>query len=259
MNSICTAAEIATSNPEACPAYDAHTAADWLAERGYDSAPVLKDDRPVGYVTRDATEDASSDESVTEIMEPLTVDVIIANNTPVDEVLGSLYDRPFYYLADRSNVTGILTRADLNTEPVYQHLYIKLSRLEQTLREVISEHVPDWRDTAPIHPEKLDNIDGRLAEAKEAGVALGPIHYTQFSTLVKIIGDSEIASQAIGFDAGHRAKSRLDAITTLRNDIAHSNQIIQNTDRGLGEAGRTITDLLEQYRLIEGVRSTHKE
>jgi hypothetical protein len=259
MDNICTATEIATSNPEVCSVHDAHTAADWLAERGYDSAPVLKDDRPVGYVTRDAAEDAPSDESVTDIMEPLTVDVIIANNTPVDAVLESLYNRPFYYLADRSSVTGILTRADLNTEPVYQHLYIKVSRLEQTLRKVISEHVPDWRDTAPIHPEKLDNIDHRLSEAKEAGVALGPIHYTQFSTLVEIISDSEIASQAVGFDARHQAKSQLNAITNLRNDVAHSNQIIQNTDRGLGEAGRTITDLLEQYRLIERVRSTYKE
>ena len=71
MDNSCTATEIAASNPEVCSVHDAHTAADWLAERGYDSAPVLKDDRPVGYVTRDAAEDAPSDESVTDIMEPL--------------------------------------------------------------------------------------------------------------------------------------------------------------------------------------------
>ncbi|RLM53771.1 CBS domain-containing protein, partial [Halorubrum sp. Atlit-26R] len=53
------------------------------------------------------------------------------------------------------------------------------------------------------------------------------------------------------FDAGHQASSQLDPITDLRNDVAHSTPIIQNTDRGLSESGRTITHLLDQYQLIE--------
>ena len=247
----CTAGDIATTNPEACPADDVPTAADWLAERDYDSAPVFEDGRPIGYVTRDAAEAASPDTSLAEITEPLTVDVLIASDSPLDTVLEALYDRPFYYLADRNQVTGILTRADLNTEPVYQHLYTKLSQLEHAFRKVIQDHVPDWRDTTPLHPDVLDAIDERLADSKDAGVALDPIHYAQFSTLVTIIGNSDAASQALGFDAGHQASSQLNPITDLRNDVAHSTPIIQNTDRGLTESGRTITHLLDQYQLIE--------
>lgn len=139
----CTAGDIATANPEVCPTGDVTTAADWLTERDYDSAPVFEDGRPIGYVTRDAAEAASPDTSLGEITEPLTVDVIIASDPPLDAVLKALYDRPFYYLADRNQATGILTRADLNTEPVYQHLYTKLSQLEQAFRKTIQEHVPD--------------------------------------------------------------------------------------------------------------------
>ena len=115
----------------------------------------------------------------------------------------------------------------------------------------------DWRDTTPLHPDILDDIDERLADAKDAGVALDPIHYAQFSTLVTIIGNSDVASQALDFDAGHQASSQLDPITNLRNDVAHSIPIIQNTDRGLTESGRTITHLLDQYQLIEELLATH--
>lgn len=255
----CTAGDIATANPEVCPADDITTAANWLTERDYDSAPVSEDGRPSGYVTRDATEAASPDTSLAEITEPLTVDVLIAGDSSLDTVLEALYDRPFYYLADRNQVTGVLTRADLNTEPVYQHLYTKLSQLEQAFRKTIQKHVPDWRDTTPIHPDVLDDIDERLADAKDAGVALDPIHYAQFSTLVTIIGNSDAASQALDFDAGHQASSQLDPIKDLRNDVAHSTPIIQNTDRGLTESGRTITHLLDQHQLIEELLATHTD
>jgi len=259
MTNGCTAGDIATANPEACPADDVSTAADWLTERDYDSAPLFENGRPIGYVTRDAADAASTDTSLTEIIEPLTVDILIARDAPLDAVLEALYDRSFYYLADRNHVTGILTRADLNTEPVYQHLYTNLSRLEQTFRQTILEHVPDWRDTTPLHPDILEDIDERLADAKDAGVALDPIHYAQFSTLVTIIANSDEASQALGFDAGHQASSQLDPITDLRNDVAHSTPIIQNTDRGLTESGRTITHLLDQYRLIIELLVNDKE
>jgi hypothetical protein len=259
MSNGCTAGDIATANPEACPADDVSTAADWLTERDYDSAPVFEEGRPTGYVTRDAAEAASPDTSLTEITELLTVNVLIARDAPLDAVLEALYDRPFYYLADRNQVTGILTRADLNTEPVYQHLYTRLSRLEQIFRNIVSEYVPDWRDSTPLHPDILESIDDRLADAKDAGVALDPIHYAQFSTLVTIIGHSDGASQALGFDAGDQASSQLDPITDLRNDVAHSTPIIQNTDRGLTESGRTITHLLDQYQLIEELLATDHE
>ena len=252
MSSSCTAGRIATRDPEACPdTGDVPTTVEWLDERDYDSAPVYEDGRPIGYVTREAARAASPNASLAEVTEPLTVDVLIAGDAPLGSVLEALYERPFYYLADRSEVTGVLTRADLNTEPVYRHLYTRLSRLERVLRETIREHAPDWWESAPIRPAVLDEIDARLADARAAEVALDPIHYARFSTLVTVIADSEGCSGALGFDAGHQASSRLGAITDLRNDVAHATPILQNTERGLTETGRTVTDVLDLYRLIE--------
>ncbi|WP_416838755.1 CBS domain-containing protein [Haloferax sp. DFSO52] len=222
----------------------------WLETNDFNSAPVYNAGQPVGYITDAILEDADDDLTLADVCVPLRVDVIIASDAQFDVLLDALYERRFYYLADRNQVTGVLTRADLNTEPVYQHLYTLLSRLEHKFRNSITKHAPDWQDTTNLHPDTLDGINDRHDKAKEADVALAPIHYAQFSTLKKVISSHEDCWKQFGFDSSHQASSRLAKIVDLRNDVAHSTPIIQNTKRGIGEAGRTITALQEQYELI---------
>lgn len=248
----CTAGVLATLDPaHRSVADDARETGEWLEERDYDSAPVYDEGDPAGYVTVEAATNANSGDTVGDIREPLGVAVIIAPGAPFDVVLEALYDRPFYYLADRSGVTGVLSRADLNTESVYQHLYTLLSRLERQFRRAISKHAPGWRETPSITPTVLDDIDERREKATAAGVALAPIHYAQFSTLTRIVASNEACREAFGFDTDHQAESRLRSITELRNDVAHTTPVLQNTSQGFTESGRTVTDLIEQYELIE--------
>lgn len=253
----CTAATIATPDPDHREADDdAQETANWLEAHDYDATPVYDDGAPAGYVTLEAAVDAEPGTRVGDVQTPLGVGVIISPDASFDVVLEALYDRPFYYLADRNEVTGVLTRADLNTEPAYQHLYTLLSRLERVFREVIQGHAPDWRETTSITQSVLDDIDERCREAAAANVALAPIHYAQFSTLTRIIAENEGCRDVFGFDAEHQARSRLKGITDLRNDVAHATPVLQNTNQGLTESGRTVTDLIEQYELIEELLAT---
>jgi hypothetical protein len=184
---------IATPDPETRPAATpASEAAAWLENAGFDSAPVVEDGRPVGYVTIEAAQEAQADASLGSIATPLTIKVLVSGETSFETVLDALYDKPFYYLGDRNRITGILTRADLNGEPVYRHLFTQLSRLEHALRACISTHAPDWRETTgSLRQNTLDDIDDRRAQAEAANIELDSIHYAQFSTLKRIVGDSE--------------------------------------------------------------------
>jgi hypothetical protein len=247
-----TARAIATPNPATRSATTTASAAtDWLAEHGFDSAPVVEDERPVGYITIEVAREAAGSTPLGEIASPLTIDVLLSGDTAFETVLDALYERPFYYLGDRERISGILTRADLNGEAVYRHLYTHLSRLEHAFRGCISSQAPEWRETTPsLGTDTLDEIDERRERATEANIELDAIHYAQFSTLKTIIAGNEPCWQACGFDAGHQASSRLQKVVELRNDVAHSTPIIQNTSRGFGESGRTITDLEETYQQV---------
>ncbi len=105
-------------------------------------------------------------------------------------------------------------------------------------------------ETAPIPPSVIDDIRDRETEARKAEVALDPVHYAQFSTLVTVITSREDCWRRYGFEADHEAGSALADVVDLRNDVAHSTPIIENTNRGIGETGRTITDLEATYRTI---------
>ncbi|NHX37588.1 MULTISPECIES: CBS domain-containing protein [Halolamina] len=254
-SSTCTAGAIATPNPYGRETDETvETVAAWLEERDFDTAPVYDDGgNPIGYVTDELLADCAPDQTLGEVSHSLGIDQIISRDTSFENLLSALYEQRFYYLADRNEVTGVVTRADLNTDPVYRHLYSKLSRLEHSFRDCITTHASDWLETAPIDPEVVDDIRDREAEAKKADVALDPVHYAQFSTLVTVITSKQACWQHYGFDADHKAGSELDDIVALRNDVAHSTPIIENTNRGLGETGRTITDLLATYRTIQNL------
>lgn len=247
-----TARSIATPDPSTVPASESVEGARiWLEEQGFDSAPVVDEGRPVGYVTLEALEEHDGDSILETVMSPLTIDVHISGDASFKTVLDALYEKPFYYLGDRKRISGILTRADLNSEPVYRHLFTHLSRLEHALRACITRHAPDWQDTTPtLDPDTLDSIRDRRERAVKANIELDAIHYAQFSTLKKVISENEACWRACGFDADHQTSSRLETVVELRNDVAHSTPIIQNTNRGFLESGRTITDLQEAYELV---------
>jgi predicted transcriptional regulator len=61
----CTARDLATADPQTPRADESvGTAATWLRTNGYDVAPVVDDNTPVGYVALEDLADAPSDDPV---------------------------------------------------------------------------------------------------------------------------------------------------------------------------------------------------
>lgn len=115
----CTAAELATHSVEHLehdtPPRDA---AAWLNENGYDAAPVYANDDPIGFIRTDDVTTDDDGNTPDDHLTALTIDYMISGDTSFTAVLSALIENPVYFLGDPNHVTGILTRADLNTAPV---------------------------------------------------------------------------------------------------------------------------------------------
>lgn len=242
----CTAAALATNNPDGIAAStEIEAAIEWLDENGYDVAPVFENETTIGYLDRaDISADSATGTAQTHAKQ-ITLREIISPAASFETVLDALYEQPVYFLGGQDELTGILTRADLNSTPARTHLFTRILRLEDCFRRLIEREVPDWEDTPGLSPDILDGIDNRYRQAQAANVELSKLHYAQFSTLTTIIGAHDACWQACGYEADHQASARLSKLTDLRNDVAHATPIIQNTARGFGESGRTITELSE--------------
>jgi hypothetical protein len=247
---VCTAGDLATGSVASRPP-DATVAAttDWLESEGFDVAPVIDGETVVGYVELEDLQDAAADNQIGEHTNPVTLEEIISTDATFDEVLSALYEAPFYFLGGRNRLTGILTRADLNTSPAMIHLFDRITLLEERFRDLICDEVPDWKDRVPLDPDIVEDIEERHADARRSNIGLDEIHYAQFSTLATIISSIEACWNSCGFSRDHRASSQLDDLTELRNSVAHSQLIVQHTGEGLGK-GRTIGKVEQTYTTL---------
>ena len=252
----CTAAELATHSVEHLdqdtPPSDA---AAWLDENGYDAAPVYADDDPVGFLHEDDVTTDDGGDSLENQLTPLTIDYMISGDTSFTDVLSALIEQPVYFLGGHNHVTGILTRADLNTAPARIYLFDRITYLEEHLRELILDKKPDWKNT-PVTADELDDIEDRYEDAQAANVALDELHYAQFSTLETIATSVDACWQTCGFSTKGGADSRLHEVTELRNDVAHANLLVENTDSNeFLSSGRTTENLHNTLETIHDVLS----
>jgi len=252
----CTAAELATHSVEHLD-HDTSpsAAAAWLDENGYDAAPVYADDEPIGFIHKDDVSTDDNGDTLDDTLTPLTIDYMISGDTPFTDALSALIESPVYFLGGYNHVTGILTRADLNTAPARIYLFDRITYLEEHLRELILDRKPDWK-TTPVTADELDDIEARHADAQAANVALDELHYAQFSTLETIVTSADPCWQACGFTTSGGASSRLNEVTDLRNDVAHANLLVENTDSNeFLSDGRTTDNLYNTLETIHDVLS----
>ncbi|WP_254526144.1 CBS domain-containing protein [Natrinema caseinilyticum] len=252
----CTAAELATHSVEHLdqdtPPSDA---AAWLDENGYDAAPVYADDDPIGFLHEDDVTTDDGGNNLENQLTPLTIDYMISGDTSFTDVLSALIEQPVYFLGGHNHVTAILTRADLNTAPARIYLFDRITYLEEHLRELILDKKPDWKNT-PVTADELDDIEDRYEDAQAANVALDELHYAQFSTLETIATSVDACWQTCGFSTKGGADSRLHEVTELRNDVAHANLLVENTDSNeFLSSGRTTENLHNTLETIHDVLS----
>jgi hypothetical protein len=249
----CTAAELATHSVERLAHDTSPTdASEWLNENGYDVAPVHASGDPIGFIHID---DIMIDDGDTlkDYLTPLTIDYIISGDTSFKDVLSVLIEDPVYFLGGPNSVTGILTRADLNTAPARIYLFDRITYLEEHLRELILDKKPDWKNT-PVTTDEIDDIEDRYLDAQAANVELEEIHYASFSTLETIVTSVKACWQICGFSTKGGADSRLHEVTGLRNDVAHANLLVENTDSNeFFSSGRTAEKLYNALETIDQV------
>ena len=152
----CTAADLATKNLETLsPDLSVGEAHEWLATNEYDVAPVVTDAGPQGYADIEVLSDAPSEAILESHLSTISLSNIIGSDAAFGDVLTALYETPRYFLGGRNEVTGILTRADLNKSPAYIHLFDRLSTLEERLTELIIKQEIDWKTTASFDDDTI--------------------------------------------------------------------------------------------------------
>lgn len=219
-----------------------------LTRANFDHGVVLDQNGAVlGFVTRAELPDTEEPFSVLPFVRQLMLDYVIADNTPLEEVIGYVARSPFQLVVRGKEVVGLLTPWDLNSHPVYSYFYLLLSQLEQLLVQVIKHQYPNegWTTllSAGGHPsaEHLEDARKRWQKARVANQELPLLHYLYFSDYVEIVGRCSCLFSALVVGLQEKWKEFIQRAVELRNDVAHPTKDL------VGEH-RSARDLLEIAR-----------
>ena len=191
-----------------------------LLQRGFDVIGVRVDD--VSPLQGYALEKELIAGPVRQHLHAIKPPELISESTPLAELLSVLGSRPWVLVLVGSDVTGIVTRADLNKPPLRIYLFGLISLLEMHLLYWIRHvHAEDtWQDDLNAH--RLEEAKRLQEERKRKNEDIQLIDCLQFCDKRSLIICSEAMRNQLGLGSKSRAKRVLEDAEKLRNNLAHS-------------------------------------
>jgi len=164
-----------------------------------------------------------------EVAESIKAADIIAESTPLIEVLNGLRDRTYFFILNGRQISGIITRADLQKPPVRILIFGIISLLEIHLTFLVRTHFPDekWRDV--LKPKRIENAETILQNRKERNEEIDLTDCLQFADKRDLVLASKEMRDHLGLESKKGTQSVLRNIEKIRDKLAHSQDIVSGT------------------------------
>ena len=234
-----TAQYIAESLTSFDTAADALTTQEVLEQHSFDVAGARENGQVIGYINRsDLSGGTVGDHRV-----DFTQDDVLAASTPLVDVLKQIRGSERAFVEVLGHVGGIITRGDLQKMPVRLWLFGLISLLEMQMLRVIREHFSgeQWADL--LTPNRIEAAR-RLFEKRQADkLEIDLADCLQLCDKKNIFAATPALLESAGFDSKSSFRSTLEKIEKLRNNLAHSQDI-------LGEEWVKLVDLAERVEAL---------
>jgi hypothetical protein len=229
-----------------------------MADRGFDVLGVRGDGGIVGYVERSDRPRGRVGAHV-RVFHPSE---LVADSTPLIEVLRRLGGVPRVFVLSSAGVTGIATRGDLQKAPVRAYAFGLVTIFEMTLTERLREvHGEEgWRSWLPA--ARVEKATEVLALQRTRNEELDLLECLHLADKLRLATRSPLFSR-MAFGSGVAARRCFRRVEELRNRLAHGRDLVAgSTWPEVIETVTTVKDLtdrLEDPGPMDGVGSGRRE
>ena len=201
---------------------DALEMARLLADRDFDVAGVQerKDGPVIGFVKKERLVAGL----VRDHVEPLFVEHIISDGTPLPAAFSVLSAKPRVFVLIGAKVKGIATRTDLNKPPVRIYLFGLVSLLEMHLTFWVRAEYPDDTWQAQISSVRVEAAKKVQEDRRAVGQICDLIDCIQISDKRDLLLKRKDLCRELGFGSKRQAERFLKKAEGLRNLLAHGQQ-----------------------------------
>lgn len=167
-------------------------------------------------------------ERCTDCLRHFTVDQVLPGSAAFSDVIHVLTRHDYCFVTMLGSVSGVISRDDINKPMVRMWLFGIVTMIEMGLVQMIKDQYPQqsWQSLVS---------EGRLVKAKQIQVERQRrnqycelIDCLQLSDKGQILMESERAMKRLGFETKSVAKRSVKALESLRNHLAHAQDIVSH-------------------------------
>ncbi len=193
-----------------------------MDKRGFDIVGVRTEGVMVGYVERTDLCGATCGEHI----RPIEEAIIVAESASLSDAILGLSNSPRLFVRVLGAVGGIITLSDLQKPPVRMWLFGMITLLEMRTTRLIELKCQgdSWKQY--LSENRLQKAEALLEERKRRNQSLELIDCLQISDKGQIIARNEELRRLTGMQSRRQTETRIKMVESLRNNLAHSQDII---------------------------------
>ncbi len=193
-----------------------------MDEHGYEVAGVRRLGKIAGYVKKEELgEDQCGD-----VIHSFDESEVVSDSACFRTVVALLEEKRRLFVNSFGQIGGIITRSDLQKPPVRMWLFGMVTIIEMGFMRLIETQYPDAGWKKSISQGRLEKAETLLAERQRRNQELGLLDCLQFSDKGQIIIRSQQMRERIGVPSRSRGEEVIKRLETLRNNLAHSQDIV---------------------------------
>jgi len=151
---------------------------------------------------------------------------LVAESTPLLDLLTLLHDTPRMFVLDRNRVSGIVTRGDLQKAPVRMLLFGLVTLIEMHLLRLVRINYPEdsWRNL--LGEARLNKAKELFAQRKARNEAIDLADCLQFCDKRKMVLKIPEIRDYIKRECGESGELLLKSTEELRDKLAHAQDLV---------------------------------
>lgn len=221
---------------------DAQTVRAFMERRDFDVVGVRVDGAATGFVMREELGSGSLAPWRRDFDEAR--DVVQEHDT-ITTLFERLADQPNVFVRMMGQVSGIVTKGDLQKAPARMWLFGLLSLLEMHFLRIIRARYADAAWIEKLSESRVEKASELLAQRAERNEAIDLADCLQFADKARVVAATHDLHSAFGFSSRREADRLFNELKALRDQLAHSNDIVSGNWPRLAGLARDAESLLE--------------
>jgi hypothetical protein len=157
-----------------------------------------------------------------------TIDQVLSGSAALSDVIHVLTRHDYCFVTMLGNVSGVISRDDINKPMVRMWLFGIVTMIEMGLVQMIKDQYPEQSWQSVVSQGRLEKAKQIQAERQRRNQYCELIDCLQLPDKGQILLESESAMKRLGFETKGAAKRAVKELESLRNHLAHAQDVVSH-------------------------------